>query len=242
MPFCFIRRFNASVPKTGTLRHPRGLWCFHEPPNNGPIRWRWRRAIYCTQLVIRVMNVLLILVSCSSISFGSGFTVLSATPTLWPQMVRWMNDELERSRRGLMGVLLGVCLVGTEWYHEKHHYHFFWSMAQQPLVGQGLLIIEASRSHSDTPHSVGLLWASRLLPLHQRIVFSFVSVYLCRMSLLIGLQDNFYVIFYGTVFAFCPKQINVWRSEYPMQTVQFQPITVCTVNISRPRSVVFLSW
>jgi len=24
-------------------------------------------------------------------------------------------------------------------------------------VGQGLLIIEASRSHSDTPHSVGLL-------------------------------------------------------------------------------------
>jgi len=27
-------------------------------------------------------------------------------------------------------------------------------------VGQGLLIIEASRSHSDTPHSVGLLWTS----------------------------------------------------------------------------------
>ena len=32
----------------------------------------------------------------------------------------------------------------------------FLSMAQQPLVGQGLLIIEASRSHSVTPHSVGL--------------------------------------------------------------------------------------
>jgi hypothetical protein len=27
-------------------------------------------------------------------------------------------------------------------------------MAEQPLVGQGLLIIEASRSHSDTPNSV----------------------------------------------------------------------------------------
>jgi hypothetical protein len=37
---------------------------------------------------------------------------------------------------------------------------FFPPMAQQPLVGQGLLIIEASRSHSDTPHSVGLLWTS----------------------------------------------------------------------------------
>jgi len=33
-------------------------------------------------------------------------------------------------------------------------------MAQKPLVGQGLLIIEASRSHSDTPHSVGLFWTS----------------------------------------------------------------------------------
>ena len=31
---------------------------------------------------------------------------------------------------------------------------------QQPLVGQDLLVIEASRSHSDTPHSVGLLWTS----------------------------------------------------------------------------------
>ena len=33
-------------------------------------------------------------------------------------------------------------------------------MPQQPLVGQGLLIVEDSRSHSDTPHSVGLLWKS----------------------------------------------------------------------------------
>jgi hypothetical protein len=33
-------------------------------------------------------------------------------------------------------------------------------MVQQPPVGQGLLIIEASRLHSDTPHSVGLLWTS----------------------------------------------------------------------------------
>jgi len=33
-------------------------------------------------------------------------------------------------------------------------------MAPQSLLGQGLLIIEASRSHSDTPHLVGLLWMS----------------------------------------------------------------------------------
>jgi hypothetical protein len=30
-------------------------------------------------------------------------------------------------------------------------------MTQQPLAGQGLRNIEASRSYSDTPHSVGLL-------------------------------------------------------------------------------------
>jgi len=33
-------------------------------------------------------------------------------------------------------------------------------MAQKSLVSKGLLIIEASRSHSDTPHPVWLSWTS----------------------------------------------------------------------------------
>ena len=33
-------------------------------------------------------------------------------------------------------------------------------MAQQFLVVQGLLLTEASRSHSDAPHSEGFLWMS----------------------------------------------------------------------------------
>jgi hypothetical protein len=33
-------------------------------------------------------------------------------------------------------------------------------MAQQILMGQGLLVLEVSLSKSDTPHSVGLLWLS----------------------------------------------------------------------------------
>jgi len=37
---------------------------------------------------------------------------------------------------------------------------FIFCMAQQPLMGQGLLIIEASQSHLDTQHLVGFLWAS----------------------------------------------------------------------------------
>ena len=36
----------------------------------------------------------------------------------------------------------------------------FVSMARQPLVGKDLLIVECSPSHSDTPHSVGLLCTS----------------------------------------------------------------------------------
>jgi hypothetical protein len=43
----------------------------------------------------------------------------------------------------------------TQW-----HCMIFFSVVQQPLVGQDLLIIKASRSHSNTPHSVGLLWMS----------------------------------------------------------------------------------
>jgi len=33
-------------------------------------------------------------------------------------------------------------------------------MAQQPLVGQVRHIIEASRSHTNTLHSVGIFWTS----------------------------------------------------------------------------------
>jgi hypothetical protein len=37
---------------------------------------------------------------------------------------------------------------------------FFITMARQPAVRQALLITEDSRSHWDTPESVGLLWMS----------------------------------------------------------------------------------
>lgn len=38
--------------------------------------------------------------------------------------------------------------------------HIFFTIAQQPLVGQAPLVIEPSLSHSDKPHSVGLVWTS----------------------------------------------------------------------------------
>ena len=36
--------------------------------------------------------------------------------------------------------------------------HFFFTMAQETLASQGVIITQPSRSPSDTPHSVGLLW------------------------------------------------------------------------------------
>jgi hypothetical protein len=44
-------------------------------------------------------------------------------------------------------------------YHSKWNI-FLFTKALQPPVNQGLLIIEDSWSHSDTLHSVGLLWTS----------------------------------------------------------------------------------
>jgi hypothetical protein len=59
----------------------------------------------------------------------------------------------------------GVFYNVTNSYHvsmiHKTKKRNFSPLAQLPLVGQGLLIIEASRSHFvDTPQSVGLLWTS----------------------------------------------------------------------------------
>jgi hypothetical protein len=47
--------------------------------------------------------------------------------------------------------------------HTHTHTH---SILEEPLVGQGLLIIEASKSHSNTPHSVRVLWTSDQLDAH----------------------------------------------------------------------------
>jgi len=52
----------------------------------------------------------------------------------------------------------GICLRNC--LHLRTRQLSFSTMTQQPPVGQGLLIIEDSPSHSDTPHSVGLLRTS----------------------------------------------------------------------------------
>jgi len=54
----------------------------------------------------------------------------------------------------VMGLLYLYTVLRVRWDQT------IFSTSQQPPVGQGLLTVEASRSHSDTPHSVGLLWNS----------------------------------------------------------------------------------
>jgi len=71
------------------------------------------------------------------------------------------------SRRVLIAYILKICSILEHYVHYwmslegssqlSLEYDFFW--AHQPPVGQGPLIHEGSRSHSDT-HSIGLLWTS----------------------------------------------------------------------------------
>jgi len=51
-------------------------------------------------------------------------------------------------------MLFILCELGTEFY--------FLPRRNSPPVGHGLLIVEASWSHSGTPHSVRLFWTSDL--------------------------------------------------------------------------------
>ena len=60
-----------------------------------------------------------------------------------------------------------ICATTKDWVVDRKakvsrttYANPFCRRATAPAVGQDLLIFEASRSNSDTPHSVGLLWSS----------------------------------------------------------------------------------
>jgi hypothetical protein len=74
----------------------------------------------------------------------------------------------------LFGLTSGLLNIGFHWYtflpfsgYSLHSINVrisrnekkgvCYTIGQQPLVGQGLLVIEATLSHSDTPHPVELL-------------------------------------------------------------------------------------
>jgi len=57
-----------------------------------------------------------------------------------------------------MAIQYVIQLTGQTTINIHYFVMQFFSVARQHPVGQGLLIAEASRTHSDTSHSVGLLW------------------------------------------------------------------------------------
>jgi hypothetical protein len=78
---------------------------------------------------------------------------------IWALGLEWQQhyQELLASREVLWKVIGYRGIVSRACCEKVHTEGFFFPVAQRPLVGQGLLIIEASRSQSDTPHSLGLL-------------------------------------------------------------------------------------
>jgi len=74
--------------------------------------------------------------------------------TLWPSQIT----------HGLSEVSPRTTFVFPTWKKIKITFLkrnlFSLSMGRVPLLGQSLLVVLASRSHSDTPQSLGLLWTS----------------------------------------------------------------------------------
>jgi hypothetical protein len=63
-------------------------------------------------------------------------------------------------RKGLINsISFNVEMQKVKYSREKNIFEYKHSLhGSKLLVGQGLLIVEASRSNSDTPHTVGLPW------------------------------------------------------------------------------------
>ena len=75
-------------------------------------------------------------------------------------------DSCVRKKMCNMSKVTKVCLQRTRilnsrvWTQGTELARYSFSLLDSPYWGQDLLIFEASRSHSDKPHSVGLLWAN----------------------------------------------------------------------------------
>ena len=63
---------------------------------------------------------------------------------------KFVNHQLQQKM-----LLISACVC-----HFVFSFVCFWARQPPPPVGQGVLIHEICRSHSDTPQSLGLLWAS----------------------------------------------------------------------------------
>ena len=83
---------------------------------------------------------------------------LEVTNSVGPRLVNWpcvTNGETKWHVPWIFSWGGGESLMYIHIY-----LRIIFSMTQQLLLGQGVLTVEASRSHTVTPHLVGLLWTS----------------------------------------------------------------------------------
>jgi hypothetical protein len=111
----------------------------------------------CKQLSLVVNNKL------ESVWKGVVVALLKYRPSMFLQGPRKTTKNLRRVGT-LSEIRKGSLLKRSRKYYPLHQFDWstqwrFFSMAQEPLVDQGL-IIEASRSHPDKSNTAGLLWTS----------------------------------------------------------------------------------
>ena len=86
----------------------------------------------------------------------SQITVFWEATTFW-----WkLTNIWEEYFASIFAASRTAVLAPTSFIRTLQKEDFCWFLARQPQMDQGLFIHEASRSHSDTPQSVGLLWSS----------------------------------------------------------------------------------
>jgi len=83
------------------------------------------------------------------------------------QLQQWLHERVTLSvtrTLPIFSVLMHETRMRvTKWLlgrHVVHTLHIIVVIAQQPLMGLGVIVVDVLRSYTDTPHSVGLLWTS----------------------------------------------------------------------------------
>jgi hypothetical protein len=132
-----------------TVVRVRVLYC-DSGTCTSPVLWQWCVYVFCIVTVVRV----------PVLYCDSGTCTCSV---LWQWYVYvFCIVTLVCERTSSKSIVLGPPSLIWGWPHiqiSKRYAVLHPSpLAQQPLVGQGLLTVEASQSHSDTPHSVWRLW------------------------------------------------------------------------------------
>jgi len=129
--------------------------------NKGRLYWKTAKLLYFCHLkeFVRPETFGPTLVYALATSANNFLQIRSVkTLSLWPTLVMIVKEAILVTKILTLESCRTIFLSLT--YELRGLYLWRNSTPPPSPTGQGLLIIEASRSHSDAPHSVGLLWTS----------------------------------------------------------------------------------